>query len=243
VTRRIREHDADLLVSVYYTQILSPRILEAVDGPLLNFHPSLLPRHRGTAPIIWAIVEGDTTTGLTVHHLDRGIDTGNIVVQHRLPIHPEDTGHHLHLKMAKLVRGTAAELIRAWSQGRSIPSGRPQTGEATHHSSRDPQVNHLDWSWTRARIRNVVRALAPPLPGAFTLIGNEPLVLAQVGPLEAPATPSKPVGMLELVRGEAPIVWAVDGPLRITSFVDDGTIRPGAELPERRNVVQGEILG
>src|SRR2546423_4522960 len=92
VLDRIRGHRPDLLLSVYYTQIFRPALLEAIDGPALNFHPSLLPRHRGTAPLIWAIVEGDALTGVSVHELTVGVDEGPLVDQKSLPIHPNDTG-------------------------------------------------------------------------------------------------------------------------------------------------------
>jgi methionyl-tRNA formyltransferase len=240
---RVRDHRPELLLSVYYTQIFREGMVEAIAGPALNFHPSLLPRHRGTAPLIWAIIEGDSVTGITVHHIDEGVDTGNIVIQHPLPIHPADTGYHLHLKTAKLVRSVAADLIRMWAAGEDIPAGRQQTGEATYHSSRDPNVNHIDWSLDRARIRNIVRAIAPPLPGAFTLIDGEPLVLARVEPIERSGSKRKPPGMVELVRGQPPIVWAGDGAMELTTFIDDGVARTGEDLAHSRGIVEGQILG
>jgi methionyl-tRNA formyltransferase len=243
VIERIREHEPALLLSVYYTQIFSTPILGSVDGPLLNFHPSLLPRHRGTAPLIWAIVEGDSVTGVTVHHLDEGVDTGRVVLQHPLPIHWDDTGYQLHLKTAKLVRSTAAEIIQLWVAGEHIPSGQLQTGEASYHSTRDPQVNHLEWHVDRKRIRDTVRALAPPLPGAFAYVESQPLVIASVEPIDAVGLRPKPHGMLELAHRGAPIVWAADGPLRIHSFVDEGHLWPGSELSNRRPVKEGQILG
>ena len=228
VITRIQEHRPGLLLSVYYTQIFSTAILGSVHGPLLNFHPSLLPRHRGTAPLIWAIVEGDLVTGVTVHHLDEGVDTGRVILQHPLPIHRDDTGYELHLKMAKLVRSTAAEIIRVWADGQQIPPGHQQIGEASYHSSRDPQLNHLEWRLDRKRIRDTVRALAPPLPGAFAYVDDQPLVIARVEAIDSAGLRPKPHGMIELIHGEAPIVWAGDGPLRIDSFVDKGDIWPGS---------------
>jgi methionyl-tRNA formyltransferase len=242
ILERIGDHGADLLLSVYYTQIFKPDLLELVNGPILNVHPSLLPRHRGTAPVIWAIVEGDTNTGLTVHHIDAGIDTGNIVLQHRIPIHPDDTGYQLHLKLAKLARAAVADLIRDWAEGRPIPVGQEQTGDESSHSNRDPRVNHLNWSLDRARIRNIVRALAPPLPGAFSLLDGQVLAIAKVDPVDYSDSPAKPAGMIELPRTGAPLVWAADGPLRMAAFVDDGVTRPGEDLQAFRNVAQGQIL-
>ena len=242
VIRRVLEHEANLFLSVYYTQIFTTETLGAVDGSLLNFHPSLLPRHRGTAPLIWAIIEGDSVTGVSVHHLDEGVDTGRVVMQHALPIHRYDTGYQLHLKIAKLVRSMAAAIIRGWVSGREISPGQLQTGDVSYHSSRDPKVNHLDWRLERRRLRDTVRALAPPLPGAFSYVDGEPLVIASLEPIDAVGLRPRAHGMLELTQ-DATIVWAGDGPLRIDSFVDSGRIWPGRELPKRRRVKEGQILG
>jgi methionyl-tRNA formyltransferase len=242
VVERIRGHEPSLFLSIYYTQIFSTTMLRAVGCPLLNFHPSLLPRHRGTAPLIWAIVDGDSVTGVTVHHLDEGVDTGCVVLQHPLPIHPDDTGYELHLKMAKLVRSTAAGIIRGWGSGTPVPVGRLQAGEASYHSSRDPNVNHLDWSLGRRRLRDTVRALAPPLPGAYANIDDQPLVIVRLEPIDSTGRQPKPPGMLDIVAGGMPIVWASDGAMRIESFVHDGQIRPGRELVARRLISGGLIL-
>lgn len=243
IVRRVADHRPDLLLSVYYTQIFRPGLLESVRGPSLNFHPSLLPRHRGVAPLIWAIVEGDATTGVTVHHIDEGIDTGRIVLQHRIPIHPDDTGYVLHRKVAKLVRAAAAELLRGFLAGSGIPDGIEQSGVATYHSSRDPQVNRIDWAWPARRVRDVVRALAPPLPGAFVTLKGEELVLARVEAVsQFDERWQKAPGMVELRRGEPPVVWALDGPVRVLEFVDGDEIVAGEELPGRRGLAEGRLL-
>ena len=243
IVRLVEEHGPGLLLSVYYTQIFRPGLLEAVAGPALNFHPSLLPRHRGVAPLIWAIVEGDAATGVTVHHIDEGIDTGRIVLQYRIPIHVDDTGYVLHRKVAKLVRAAAAELLRTYLAGSGISRGEEQSGIATYHSPRDPQVNHLDWSWPGRRIRDVVRALAPPLPGAFSLLNGEELVIARVATVaQFDERWKKPPGMVELRRGQPPIVWAVDGPLQLLEFVDGKDVVRGDELRGRRGLAEGQLL-
>lgn len=243
VVERIAAHAPDLFLSVYYTQIFRDDLMSVIGGKALNFHPSLLPRHRGNAPLIWSIVEGDRVTGLSVHHIDAGIDTGNIVVQRPLPIHETDTGYTLHMKMAKLVRATAGDVIRNAVAGREVVAGRPQTGPASYHSARDPRVNHLDWSDTRERIRNIVRALAPPLPGAFSMAGSVRLVLANVAVADLPggALP-KPAGMVELGPSDMPVVWAGDGPVALTTVVVDGVPSPGSALFESGVLYEGLVL-
>lgn len=227
----IAAHGADLLLSVYYTQIFRTDLLDAVAGPALNFHPSLLPRHRGHAPVVWAIAEGDSVTGLSVHHLDRGIDTGPLVYRRSLPIHPLDTGFELHRKMNQLVRATAADLLRQYFAGSPIATGEDQTGPASSHSRRDPQLNHLDWSLPADRVRNIVRALAPPLPGAFVRFGETTIVLAEVEQVGASTDVSRATGMVEFDSDGTPVVWAGNGPVRLCAFVgSNGDVRPGREL-------------
>ena len=232
----VRAHAAGLLLSVYYTKLFKTPFLEAVDGPRLNFHPSLLPRHRGTAPLIHAIAEGDTATGLSVHHLELGVDTGRLVWQRPLPILPHDTGWDLHHKMNRLVGAAAAELLRGWLADGTLPEAIDQVGEPSYHSSRDPRLNHLDWTAPRRRVRDVVRALAPPLPGAFTVWRGTEVVLASVtevdddGPAEAP-------GVVRIGR-DGPRVWAADGALRVDEFLLGGERWPGSALPAE----DGEVL-
>jgi methionyl-tRNA formyltransferase len=243
VTSRVLEHDPDLVLSVYYTQLFRRELLTAIAGRALNFHPSLLPRHRGNAPLIWAIVEGDHVTGLSVHHIDAGVDTGNVIVRRPLPIHENDTGHLLHAKMAYLVRATAAEIIRDFKAGKPIPEGQQQSGLATTHSSRDPRVNHIAWSDPRERIRNVVRALAPPLPAAFALVAGTPLYIARVDPVGAvTASGEKAPGMVEIGPGGTPIVWAGDGALRLTSVLADGRSVSAETLVESGHIAEGQVF-
>ena len=231
VLARIDEHDPSLLLSIYYTQLFSSELLAHIRGASLNFHPSLLPRHRGVAPLIWSIADGDQVTGVSVHLIDAGIDTGDLLLQYPLPIHPEDTGFTLHRKAAKLVRGAAAELIRRLASDRGLPPAFPQAGDASYHGRRDPGLNRIDWSWPRERVRNVVRALAPPLPGAHAMVGDEQLVICRLEiPVSSPAR-SQPPRTLE--RGKemgSTQVWASDGPMLITDALFRGKRVAGAEL-------------
>jgi methionyl-tRNA formyltransferase len=225
---RIVGHQGDLLLSVYFTQVFRRPLLDALRGPALNFHPSLLPRHRGVAPVVWAIVEGDDYTGVTVHHIDEGVDTGPIVCQSKMPIHPCDTGYRLHLKTARLVRSCAATLLRPFLHGVPIPGGHPQQGSATVHR-RAESVNHVCWEWPVERIRNVVRALAPPLDGAFVLSAGQQVTLSEVSVLPCPAGPTKPPGTVELGRDQRPVVWGVDGLVRIDRCRESAELAPRLE--------------
>jgi len=237
----LRAHDCDLLLSVYYTQIFRPELLSVIHGPAVNFHPSLLPRHRGTAPIIWAIAEGDTVTGVSVHELTVGIDTGPLVDQATLPIHPDDTGFSVHEKAALLVRALAARLLRRLLAGEGLPERTEQSGIATYHSKKDPRLNHLDWTSSRERVRNIVRALAPPLPGADTMLGDRRIVIEQADLCEVGAHIRAP-GMVQIRRpGAEVLIWAGDGPLQIKRISCDGESLTGPALLDVLSRAEGEV--
>jgi methionyl-tRNA formyltransferase len=147
------------------------------------------------------------------------------------------------MKMANLVRAAAGDLIRDFLADKPIPSGQQQTGAATSHCSRDPRVNHLVWSDPRERIRNIVRALAPPLPGAFILIGETPVTLTRVDAAESPASalPRTP-GMVEIRGTGSPIVWTGDGPIELKEVLVEGNARPASALVEAGVLTEGQVL-
>lgn len=244
VIDRLTTHRADLLLSVYYTQIFHPALLAAVTGPALNFHPALLPRHRGTAPLIWAIAEGDEVTGVTVHDLTEGVDTGPTRYVAPIPIHPDDTGYSLHVKVATLVHALAADILRRVRAGTALPPPVEQRGEATHHSLRDPHLNHIDARWDAERVRNVARALAPPLPGAYVEVGGERLVLSalQVSTPMSARAGSTP-GLLDVPDAVGPVrLWAADRSLVIDEAVWQGVTLRAAELARHLLPYSGTIV-
>lgn len=238
----IQAFEPMLLLSVYYTQIFRRELIESIGGPCINLHPSLLPKHRGVAPLIWAIVDGEATTGVTAHVIDAGIDTGPVLMQRRLPIHPDDTGAELHDKAARLVTAMCAELLRSLRAGVDLSAGRSQTGRATYRDRRVPSVNHLVWSDPRERIRNIVRALAPPLPCAYAFVDQVRFGIVHVEPEERSGRPWRP-GALSLV-GEVPVVWTGDGALRLVTvdLLDGRGPVPGCEIGRLDGAYEGSLL-
>lgn len=230
IVRRIADHECDLFLSVYFHQIFNGELLDSVRGSALNVHPSLLPRHRGVAPLIWAIADGDPVAGVTIHHMTAALDAGPVVWQKPLPIAEMDTGFTLHQKAADLVSEGVGEILGPWAAGSGVPVGRPQEGHASYHRYSDPPLNHIDWAWTATRIRNVVRALAPPLPGAHVLVGQERVVFAEVEVIESAAAGARLPGSLEIDPDGYPVVGAADGAVRVLTFLHQGELVPGTEF-------------
>jgi UDP-4-amino-4-deoxy-L-arabinose formyltransferase/UDP-glucuronic acid dehydrogenase (UDP-4-keto-hexauronic acid decarboxylating) len=235
VVERVTAHAPDLLLSVYYTQIFKAELLACIHGPAINFHPSLLPRHRGTAPLIWALVDGDREAGVTAHEIALGVDTGAIVDQVRFLIEPTDTGYGLQEKATRVVRQMVDALLTRLASGQGLPTAQPQSGDASYHSRRDPSVNELQWTDPRARIERIVRALAPPLPGAFTCIGGTRVIVESVSLVDA--RDARAPGALDWSSASTgPLVWAGDGALRFDRVQVDGTTIAGADQPRGRPV-------
>jgi methionyl-tRNA formyltransferase len=128
---RIRQVGADVMIVVAYGQILPASLLNAPRLGTLNVHASLLPRHRGPAPIEWSILSGDTETGVTIMQMDAGVDTGPILVQVRVPLAPDATAGPLEGQLANLGARLMVETLDKLERGAVTPVPQPAEG-ATH---------------------------------------------------------------------------------------------------------------
>jgi methionyl-tRNA formyltransferase len=167
----LRGLEPELIVVVAYGQILPPDILELPRFGCLNVHTSLLPKYRGAAPIQRAIANGDTETGVTIMKMDTGLDTGDIVAQHRAPIQPEDDSATVHDRLAQLGATLLAQTIPDYVAGKIPP--RPQPVEGVSYAAKiKKEDGHIDWNQPANTIRNRLRAFTP-WPGAFTFLKTE----------------------------------------------------------------------
>jgi len=172
IERRVRAADPDFIFSFYYRRMLPPALLALAPRDAFNMHGSLLPKHRGRAPVNWAVLLGDQETGATLHEMVAKPDAGRIVDQQAVPIGPDDTA----LEVFRRVTGAAEAVLR-----RSLPrlldrsaELRPQDlARGSYHGGRRPEDGRIDWSKSAAEIHNLVRAVAPPFPGAFSEHGGQ----------------------------------------------------------------------
>jgi methionyl-tRNA formyltransferase len=167
----------DLVLSVFYRDLLSDRVLAAPRLAALNLHPSLLPAYRGRAPINWVLVNGETETGITLHHMTAKADAGDIVAQRAIPIAPRDNALSLYLKVEQAGIELLAEALPLVEAGRA-PRIHQDLSKSTYFGRRRPDDGRIDWSWPAARIDSLVRAVAPPWPGAFADIEGRRVTVA-----------------------------------------------------------------
>jgi len=155
----------DVIVVMAYGQILPRDVLEIPKIACLNLHASLLPRWRGAAPIQAAITGGDPETGITVMHMDEGLDTGDILLQRRIDIRSNDTGGSLHERLAKIAPDALLHSLRLFVEG-SAPRIPQDNSLATYAPKLKREDGRIDWSEPAQTIERKIRAYNP-WPGAF----------------------------------------------------------------------------
>lgn len=170
---QIRDLDADVMVVVAYGQILPTSLIDVPRLGTLNVHASLLPRHRGPAPIEWAILSGDRETGVTIMQMDAGIDTGPILTQERVPIAVDETAPHLESRLAEIGGRLLVSTLDELAAGRIRATPQPASG-ATHAPRLRSEDGKLDPATMSAEeIDRKVRALGERVGTWITLKGTE----------------------------------------------------------------------
>jgi len=218
--QELRALRPDVVAVAAYGQILPKSVLDLPQFGCLNVHTSLLPRYRGAAPIQWAIINGDTETGVTIMKMDVGLDTGDILAQDRTPILPEDTSTTLHDRLARMGAEALVRVIPSFVAGEV--SARPQPAEGVSYAPKITKHDgQVDWRQPAHTIGNRVRGLVP-WPGAFTALPDSPrphvLKIWQAEALEDSGPPG------EILRADKSglVVSCGQGALRILVLQREG---------------------
>jgi methionyl-tRNA formyltransferase len=171
-----RAANPDFVFSFYYRHMLNSDWLKLARHGALNMHGSLLPQYRGRAPVHWAILRGETVTGASLHYMVEKPDAGALVDQQQVPILENDTALVVSQKVA-----AAAEAVLARSLPRLIDgsaAARPlDISQGSYFGRRTPEDGRIDWRRSAREIHDLVRAVAPPFPGAFTEVNGCRLAL------------------------------------------------------------------
>ena len=168
----LKNLDLDFIIVVAFGQILPKKILDIPKYGCINLHGSLLPKYRGAAPIQWALINGDTETGITTMYMDKGMDTGDMIYKSELPIEKEDNYESLHDKMAVLgsviLKKTLEKLVELDG---NLPREK-QLGEYTIAPMIDKEIMRIDFRKTGKEIVDLVRGLSP-VPTAWCMLDEE----------------------------------------------------------------------
>jgi methionyl-tRNA formyltransferase len=168
-TSQLKAMNPDVVMVVAYGKILPPPVLQTAAQGFINVHFSLLPAFRGAAPIQRALMQGETTTGVTLFWLDPGMDTGPIFLQKSLAIEASDDAESLREKLIPLGVQAMKEALEQLAQGKAPRT--PQQGAVTLAPSLKKEEGKIDWQWSATKIANLIRGTSP-WPGAFTFMGD-----------------------------------------------------------------------
>jgi methionyl-tRNA formyltransferase len=202
----------DLIAVAAFGRILPPVILSLPLLGCINVHGSILPKYRGAAPIQWAIINGETETGITTMLMDEGMDTGAILLQETIPITPDDTVGTLSPRLAELGGNLLVETVTRLKAGTLIP--RPQdSSRATLAPLLKKEDGIIDWALPATALANRIRGLAP-WPGAYTTVaGGDRWTIWRAR--KVPGSVTKSPGVIVAVTHEAIHVATADGILAV----------------------------
>ena len=184
VVARIAALRPDFLFSFYYRLLLKAPLLAIPEQGALNMHGSLLPRYRGRVPVNWAIIHGETETGASLHYMTEKPDNGDIVAQTAVPILPDDTARDVFDKVTVAAELTLYHALPALIAGTASRS-RQDLSRGAYFGGRKPEDGRIAWSQPAARIHNLVRAVAPPYPGAYSDLNGHRLVVQRTRVVDA----------------------------------------------------------
>jgi methionyl-tRNA formyltransferase len=176
----------DVIAVAAFGRILPPAILSLPPRGCINVHGSLLPKYRGAGPIQWAIINGETETGITTMLMDEGMDTGAMLLQERMVIEPEDTAGSLSSRLAELGGRLLIETLAQWKAGTLIPRPQDHT-QATLAPLLKKEDGAINWSLYATTIANRIRGLSP-WPGAYTFFNTDRWMIYRAIAMDETAT-------------------------------------------------------
>jgi methionyl-tRNA formyltransferase len=237
VVEQIAALQPDFFFSFYYREMLKAQLLAIPKRGGLNMHGSLLPKYRGRVPVNWAIIHGERETGATLHYMTEKPDNGDIVAQQAIPILPDDTAFEVFQKVTvaaemalnaclpDLVAGTAKAVKQDLTKG-------------GYFGGRKPEDGIIDWSKPAREVHNLVRAVAPPYPGATTQLLGKPMRILQTLVTGCTVTDKTPAFYVK--EGKAYAICG-SGVLRVVRFELDGAEMDAADFAAQHGAEKFEF--
>jgi len=232
----LRRLAPEAMVVVGYGQIIPESVIDIPPLGIVNVHASLLPAYRGAAPVQWAIVNGETRTGVTTMRIDAGLDTGDILLQAETEIGPEETAVELGNRLAVMGADLLVRTLRGLESGAVIPE-KQDSSRATYAPLLKKEDGRIQWERPAISIHNQIRGLQP-WPGAFTMRRNQILHLWKARPTSGSGRPGSILSLRPLV------VACGEGCLELIELQMEGRKRmPAADFVNGQRLAEKEILG
>ena len=213
--QKMEKLQPDIIITASYRKIIPLKIINLAKRSAFNVHGSLLPRHRGWAPLNWAIIRGEKVSGSTAHFLSGKVDEGNIIAQAKFKITKKDDAAIVINKMRKTDLLVAKKALK-FLENENFKGYKQNERETTYNPRRQPADGHINWSQSSEDIYNFVRALVKPFPGAFSFYDRKKVFIWKVKSVPFSKGVFVP-GTIITARG-SPIVATADGAVKIIDF-------------------------
>jgi len=237
VVEQIRDLQPDFFFSFYYREMLKAPLLAIPKRGALNMHGSLLPKYRGRVPVNWAIIRGETETGATLHYMTEKPDNGDIVAQQAVPILPNDTAHEVFQKVTVAAEMALNACLPDLLAGRA-QAVKQDLGKGAYFGGRKPEDGIINWSQSAQEIHNLVRAVAPPYPGATTRLLGKNMRILQTLVTKCRIEDKPPAFYVK--EGRAYAICG-SGLLRVARFELDGVETSAAEFAAKNGTEKFEF--
>jgi len=216
--------NADIGVVAAYGKILTQAVLDTPPLGMVNVHASLLPRHRGAAPIHRAVIAGDAETGVTIMRVVQALDAGGMIARDARPIGPDETSDEVERDLARIGARLLVAVVDQIAHGTAQEEPQDEA-KATYAQRLTKDDGVIDWSWPAIRLHNLIRGLHP-WPHAFSFLHGKRFILlrsaANPPDLPYPPYPPYPPGTVLEADGDRLVVATGDGPLRIVEIQAEG---------------------
>ncbi|HBA67888.1 MAG TPA: methionyl-tRNA formyltransferase [Lachnospiraceae bacterium] len=224
---KLAKFQADIFVVAAFGQLLPEEILRLPKYGCVNIHASLLPKYRGAAPIQWAILNGEKETGITIMQMDKGLDTGDMLMKCVVPVEAEETGETLHDKLCEAGARLIVEALPKIERGELVPEKQKEE-EASYVGMLKKSLGLIDWTRDAVSIDRLVRGLNS-WPSAYTYYNKKSLKIWESEPIEEktdggqkPEETGRKAGRIERVEKDAFYVGTGKGLLKVTAVQLEG---------------------
>ncbi len=238
--RQIADLDPGAIFSFYYRNLIAGEILRIPPAGAYNLHGSLLPAYRGRCPVNWVLINGEKTTGVTLHHMVEKADAGDIVGRKAVEIDFADTAFTLSGKLCMAADALLRETLPLIKNG-AAPRIPQEQSAGSYFGGRCPEDGRINWHWPARRIYNLVRAVTYPYPGAFALFPDGRKMIVWWGLPVKEAGLSGVPGMVE-TRGDDAVVVTGKAGFRLMDVELDGAKLSGRKLVEYFKNREGVVL-
>jgi UDP-4-amino-4-deoxy-L-arabinose formyltransferase/UDP-glucuronic acid dehydrogenase (UDP-4-keto-hexauronic acid decarboxylating) len=242
----IREQDPTVIINFNSLHLLSREIIEIPEKGAYNFHPGPLPEYAGLFVYQWGIINGETEFGTTIHRMDAGIDSGDIVIQKRFPIDPADTGMTLYMKCIREGISLFTDLLDLFERGEKPPALHQDPALRRYYDKTPPYSGVINFAWKAGDVHNFIRALSyrpfispSTCPHTFLHRSRIEVVRSRLFTAGKSGTP----GQVITVNDDGITVRCQDDAICIERVFHAGASVPASEYASLAGILPGVILG